>query len=324
MRFVAARAVHAVATLLLVVTLAFVVLEMLPGDPAGIAEDPSLGPAEQARLRAALGLDQPPARRYTTFLAHALQGDLGVSISRHRPVHDVLAAALGPTVQLAGSALVLSVLLGWLIGTRAASRPGGLAERAVRTVLPAVDAVPPFWLGLVAILLFAWRLGWLPAGHLASPTPPETWTALLVDRLRHLVLPVCVLAIPGTAPVARHQWSAMRRELRRPWVRAALANGVARGRVVWLRGTRAALLPLIALVGLGLPALVGGAVVVEVVFAWPGLGRVHQSALLARDIPLVLGGLVCVSGAVVAGRLLADLLSAWADPRLRRPGGGAR
>ncbi len=324
MRFVAGRIVTAAATLLLVVTLAFLVLELLPGDPAGIAEDPALGPAEQARLRAALGLDEPPVRRYVTFLTHAIRGDFGVSIGRHRPVRDVLLEALGPTVLLAGTAMLVSLLLGWALGTRAAERPGGLADRAVRTVLPALDAVPPFWLGLCAILLFAWKLGWFPAAHMTSAAPVSGAWGTFVDRLVHLVLPVSVLALPGAAPVARHQWSAMRRELLRPWVRAALANGVSRRRVVWRRAVRAALLPLVTLVGLGLPALVGGAVVVEVVFAWPGLGRVHQSALLGRDVPLVLGGLVIVAGAVIAGRLLADLVSMWVDPRLRGGWSGRR
>ena len=324
MRRLAGRVATAAATLLLVVTLAFGVLELLPGDAASLAEDPTIGAAERARLRTAFGLDQPPARRFATFVAHALRGDLGVSISRHRPVRSVLAHAFAPTVELAGTAMLVALLLGWLIGTRAAARPGGLAERAVRIVLPALDAVPPFWLGMVCILLFAWKLGWLPAGHARSAVPPDGALAAVLDRLRHLVLPAAVIALPGTAPVARHQWSAMRRELQRPWVRAARANGVPEGRIVWRRGARAALLPLITLVGLGLPSLVGGAVVVEVVFAWPGLGRVHQSALLARDVPLVLGGLLAVAGAVVAGRLGTDLLSAWADPRLRGPRGPER
>lgn len=309
------RAAGGVLTLLVVVTLAFALLHLAPGEPAALADDPSLRPADRERLREAFGLDRPPLEQYLAYLGHVARGDLGISLSRQRPVAAVLASALGPTLLLAGTALLLAFLLGIFVGTRAASRPGGLADRAVQWLLPALDAVPPFWLGLCGILLFAWKLDWLPASHMSSAI--GTATPGLLDVARHLVLPALVLALPGSAPVARHHWAAMRRELRSRHVLAARAFGVPEWRVVWLRAGRAALQPLVALLGLALPALVGGAVVVEVVFSWPGLGRVHQQALLARDLPLVLGGLILIATVVVAGGLLADLLSRLVDPRLR-------
>jgi peptide/nickel transport system permease protein len=309
-------------TVALVALIGFVLLELTPGGPGSITEDPRLGPEDRERVRAALGLDRPPGQRLLAYAGSLLQGDLGLSLSRHEPVSRVLARALPATLMLSGAALVLALGGGLLIGTGAALRPRGPLAWLARFILPALDAVPPFWLGICAILVFAWKLGWLPAGHMESARPVEGAVALLADRLRHLVLPVLVLALPGAAPVARHHWASMRTALHSEHVRAARAAGLSERRVLWCRALPTALLPTAQLIGLGLPALVGGAVVVEVVFSWPGLGRVHQEALLARDVPLFLGGLILIGILVVAGGLLADLLSAWLDPRLRRSRGG--
>lgn len=320
-RAIATRAATALVTLGALLVLCFGLLHLAPGDIASLAEDPSLSQEDRARLRAALGLDRPAWAQFASYVAHAARGDLGISLTQHRPVRDVLLDALGPTLLLTGSALVLAFTLGWAVGTRAAQRPRGWCARGVRTLLPALDAMPPFWLGLAAILVFAWKLPWLPAGHMRDAALATGGLAGALDIARHLVLPVLVLALPGAAPVARHQWAAMRRELSLGYVVAARALGVPEARLVWRRAARAALQPAIALVGLALPSLVGGAVVVEVVFSWPGLGRVHQTALLSGDVPLALGGLLVIGAFVVAGGIAADLLAMWADPRLR--GGNA-
>lgn len=230
----------------------------------------------------------------------------------------MLGAALGPSVLLAGSALLIASLLGFLLGTLAASRPGSLVERVVRLGMPTLEAAPPFWIGLVGILVFSVHLGWLPAGHMRSVTGASLYGgSSLTDLLAHLAMPALVLGVPGAAPFARHQWSALRRELARPWMLSGLALGVPRARLVWRRATRVALQPFLALIGLALPVLVGGAVVVETVFTWPGLGRVHKAALEAQDPPLALGGVILIALAVILAGLLADLLAIWADPRLR-------
>lgn len=318
------RLATALATLAVLQGVGFALLHLAPGDAADLAEDPSLSYEDREHLRRALGLDQPPWARFAAYAAHVLQGDLGVSLTKHRPVASVLGEALGPTLLLSGSALVIALAIGWVVGTRAAARPRGIAARLVRTALPALDAAPPFWLGLAAVLLFSWHLGWLPAGAMRAPASTATGFAALGDVLRHLVLPVLVIALPGAAPVARHQWVAMRRELAAGHVVAARAMGVPERTIVWRRAARAALQPLLALVGLAFPALVGGAVVVEVVFAWPGLGRVHHEALLARDVPLAMGGLLVIGVVVVLGGLVAEALSLWADPRLRGAARGER
>jgi len=302
-------------TILIVVGLVFALLEAAPGSAVGPGDDPSITAADRARLEAALGLDRPAPERFARYLGGLLRGDLGISLSRSRPVAEVLGEALPPTLLLSGCALVVAFALGIGLGTRAAARPRGAAEWMVRFGLPALDAAPPFWLGLVAILVFAWKLGWLPASHMRSPD--GAGPAAPLDLLAHLALPVAVLALPGAAAVARHQWDAMRRALDAPAAHTARALGVPERRVVWHQAFRAALQPALVLLGLGLPALVGGAAVVEVVFSWPGLGALSQRALLARDAPLALGALLLYAALVVAGGAAAELLSLWADPRLR-------
>lgn len=311
----ARRFAGGLVTILLVVILAFALLEAAPGSAVGPSEDPSLSPADRARLEHALGLDRPAWERFVGYLAGLGRGDLGTSLSQSRPVSRALADALGPSLLLSGSALVIAFALGMALGTRAATRPGGPAELSVRFLLPVLDSAPPFWLGLVAILLFSWKLGWLPAAHMRSPTGEGP--APLLDLVRHLVLPALVVAIPSAAPVARHQWNAMCRSLASPAAQNARALGLPERRIAWVQAFRASLQPALVLLGLGLPALVGGAAVVEVVFSWPGLGSMTQRALLARDAPLALGALLVYALVVVAGGLVADLLAAWADPRLR-------
>jgi len=298
------------ATVLLVLSFAFLLLELQPGKGSW-AESPRLSAADRARLERTFGLDRPPLERYLSFLGHALRGEFGVSLSRQQPVRRVLAQALGPTLLLAGSAVLVAFALGLALGTRAAIRPRGLAGWTVHRALPALDALPPFWLGLIAIYVFAWKLDLLPASPMHAPGGGGT-----LAPLRHLLLPCLVLGVPGAAPVARHHAAAFARELAAPHVRAAEALGLPR-RQILARAMRTALHPAITLLGLALPTLVGGAVVVEVVFSWPGLGRVHQEALASRDPPLALGGLALIAVVVVAGGILSDLLSAWIDPRWR-------
>lgn len=306
------RLAGAVVTVWLVVTLAFVLVAAAPGGVGAAFDDPGLTPEARARLRADFGLDRPVPVQYFAWLGQVVRGDLGISLQHRQPVATLIAAAAGPTLILAGSALTLAFVLGLCAGTRAAVRPGGIADRLTRIVLPALDALPPFWLGLLGIWLFAWKLGWLPASHLHGAEGGG-----LRDLLVHLVLPALVVGVPGAAPVARHHAAALRRELDRPHVRTARAMGLSEGRVVFARALRCALQPAIALFGLGLPALAGGTAVVEVVFSWPGLGRLQQEALLGRDLPLALGGLLFTAALVVAGRALSDLLAALADPRWR-------
>ena len=313
LRWIAGRGAQAALTLLLIVAAAFALLESLPGDPLPRGDDPSLTLADHQRLEEVYGLDRPPVERFLTFVGHALRGEFGISLSRHRPVLEVLLAALGPTLILTGSALTIAFALGLLLGTRAAIHPRGVSGVVVARLLPALDALPPFWLGLLAIWLFSWKLGWLPASHMrrAGATNLD-----LLDLLRHLLLPALVIGVPSAAAVARHHASRLGQSLSGAAALTGRALGLPRS-VLLRRALRESAQPVVALAGLALPVMVGGAVVVEVVFSWPGLGRVHHQALAARDLPLVLGGLILVGAAVLAGGILTDLLGAWLDPRQR-------
>lgn len=313
------RLLGGAATVLVVVVAAFLLFELLPGDPFDFGDDPSLTLADRQHLAAVYGLDRPAAERLASFLGHAAVGDFGVSLRFHRPVREVLAQALGPTLLLAGSALLLAFALGLTLGTRAVLHPRGPSGILVHRLLPVLDALPPFWLGLLGIWVFAWKLGWLPASHMHA----ATGAAGPADLLYHLLLPCLVLGLPAAAPVARHHAAALGEAWSSRATTSGRALGIGEGRLL-ARAGRAAIQPALALAGLALPAVVGGAVVVEVVFSWPGLGRIHQEALQARDVPLVLGGLILIATAVVAGGLLTDLAGAWADPRQRRRLGGGR
>ncbi|MDQ7005955.1 MAG: ABC transporter permease [Acidobacteriota bacterium] len=313
LRWIAGRVAQAALTLLVVVAAAFLLLESLPGDPLPRGDDPSLTLADRQRLEAVYALDRPPAERFLTFVSHALRGDFGISLSRHRPVLEVLLTALGPTLLLTGTALAIAFTLGLTLGTRAALHPRGPSGMVVHRLLPALDALPPFWLGLLAIWLFAWKLDWLPASHMRRAGAQGFD---LPDLLRHLLLPALVIGVPSAAAVARHHATRLAESLAGAAALAGRAMGLPR-RVLLRRALRESAQPVVALAGLALPVTVGGAVVVEVVFSWPGLGRVHHQALEARDLPLVLGGLILVGAAVLVGGILTDLLGAWLDPRQR-------
>lgn len=309
-----------VITVILVVLLAFLLLEAIPGDPLGMGDDPTLSLEDRAHLEEIYGLDQPLMQRFTGFVSHALRGDLGISLRYHRPVSRVLLEALWPTMLLGLSAILVAFLVGVSMGTAAALRPGSAAAFFVHRVLPALDALPPFWLGLVAIWVFSWKLGVLPASHMHSANLVGLHP---LDLLLHLLLPCLVVGLPGAAPIARHHATSLLSTLHSAPIRMARGLGVDETRLT-LRATRAALHPIITLLGLALPITVGGVVVVEVVFSWPGIGRLQQEALLARDLPLVLGGLLLIATAVVLGTIIADLLSAAVDPRWRTSSGMSR
>lgn len=307
-------------TLCVVLALAFLLLHLAPGDPLGLADDPRISPEDRARLREAWGLDRPLHEQFGSFFGRALSGDLGVSLRFGKPVAQVLGNAMGPSLLLAGSALLLAWTFGLFLGTLAVLRPRGMAGFLVHRLLPCLDALPPFWLGLLAIWLFSWKLGWLPSSHMTAAGADLEWA----DLAARLVLPVLTIALPGAAPFARHHAAALARELTSPHVTTARALGLPSWRITILHAGRVALLPSLTLLGLALPTLAGGTAVVEVVFAWPGLGRVQQEALLARDLPLAMGGLLLSGALVIAGGFIAEGLATLADPRWRGTPGSPR
>lgn len=304
-----------------VVTLTFVLLHLAPGDPVTHLLGPAATDAQRAAARAAMGLDRPLPVQYLAWLGRLARGDLGVSLAHGRPVTAVLAEAWPATALL----VTLSLVLGHLAGIALGAWQANLRRRGLDAVLSVVavvlNALPGYWLALVLVMLGTWRFGLFPAfGAAGVDADFLPAGARLADRLRHLALPVLTLTLIGAGGIARFTRAAMRDLRDAPFLVVARARGLGRMRVAVRHQLRNALLPLITLVGLSLPALFSGAVFVEAIFAWPGVGQVLVQGVQARDYPLVMAAATISAVLVVAGNLLADLLLAWVDPRVRGAG----
>jgi peptide/nickel transport system permease protein len=319
-RYLGGRLLQAVSVVFLVTTLTFLLVHLAPGDPLAAALDrPSVTPAIRAQWRAEFGLDRPIGEQYARWLANIPRGELGYSFSKRRPVRDVLAEALPRTLLLVGLALALSFALGIVVGVLQAERAGGRRDRWLGRGLLLLYSLPDFWFALVILLLFAYRFKMFPAGGIVDPVLHDYLPlgGRLLDRVRHLVLPVLTLTLLITAVIARHQRSALLAVIPSDWMRTALAKGLSWRAAVRRHALRNSLLTTITLMGVSLPAMAAGAVFVEKVFIWPGMGLVTVEAIGARDYPLITASVLIISVVVVVGALLADLAVAAADPRVR-------
>lgn len=316
-RVLRGRIFQATIVVLLVVTACFVLIRVAPGDPFFSAlEEPGVPAEAAAQLRRQFGYDRPIAEQYARFLGGVIRGDLGWSHSRGRPVTAVLAEVLPNTALLMGTALFLGLAGGILVGAwqgwRAESRLAAFTHRLGLVVL----STPEFVLALLLALGPALAWGLFPIGGMRTEFGPRGIGGLL-DVLHHLALPALTLALVLGAIVARHQRAAMHEVRDAEFVRAARARGI-RERTIARHALRNALVPVLTLTGVILPSLLGGAVLVERIFAWPGMGRTMVDAVLGRDYPLVAGGVIVSSICVVLATLVADGAVAWADPRLRK------
>lgn len=318
--FVASRLAQALVIVAIVATIVFVLIHVAPGDPFSAAIDnPNVTEAIRAHWRAQYGLDRPVAEQYVRYLASLGRGDMGWSFSMQRPVADVLADALPNTLLLAGTALVFGFIAGITLGVVQAQRAGSRTDRALSAVSLFFYAMPDFWLALMIMLLLAY---WIPVFPVAGAVDPVLHDYLgfagrVADRVRHLVLPALTLALLVAAAVARYQRAELVRVLPEEFVRTARAKGASERRVMLRHALRNALLPTVSLLGLMLPVLFTGAVFVERVFAWPGMGWVVLNAVATRDYPLVTAGVIVAAATVAAGSLVADVLYAVVDPRVR-------
>ena len=305
----------------IVVTATFVLVRLAPGDPFATALDgPSVPQEVRDAWNASYAFDRPIPEQYQRWIANSIRGDLGHSTSQRRPVRDVIADALPNTLLLMSIALLASFAVGIALGVFQAMRRGGAADRTLSAVTLFFYSMPDFWLALMMMLTFAYWMPIFPVTGMTDAVMYEYWPAWrqLLDRLHHLVLPVATLTLLSTAVIARYQRAAMLDAASQDFVRAARAKGVSERRVMLRHVLRNALLPIITLFGLAFPALLGGAVFVERIFSWPGMGLLTLTAIAQRDYHLVTGSVIVGSAMVVVGSLAADMLSAAADPRLRR------
>jgi peptide/nickel transport system permease protein len=313
----ARRALSGLGVVLGVVTLMFVLLRLAPGDPALLLVGPAASAEQVAAQRRSLGLDRPVAEQYVSWLGQFVRGDWGTSIATGRPVRTMLAQAWPATVRLVGISLVLSYLIGIAVGVIQAARRGRL-DTVLSVATVTLFALPGYWLGLMLVMIFTYRLRLLPAfgaaGFDADFLPPA---ARLADRLRHLVLPLATLTLVGIGGTARFVRGAMLDVAGSQWVTVARAKGLSETRVTLRHVLRNALVPVVTLLGLSLPTLFSGAVFIEAIFAWPGVGRVLVEAVQARDYPVVMAATAVSALLVVLGNLLAEALVRWVDPRAR-------
>jgi len=303
-RYLQRRLLGTVVVLLGVSVLSFLVLHLVPGDPVQIALGQSgASGQDMARLRHQLGLDQPLYTQYWNFLSHAVRGDFGRSIVSRRPVGTMIREQLPATIQLTVVGMGIAIALGVVGGMIAAMRPNSLLDSTVMVVATLGVAVPSFWFALLLIYGFSVHFHWLPAAG------GRGW--------RHLVLPAVTLGTGAAAVIARLTRSSMLEILRQDYIITARAKGLRERLVVYRHGLRNALIPVITVVGLQFGALLSGAVIIETVFARPGIGRLAVDAISNKDYPLVQGTILVTATAYVLVNLAVDLLYGLIDPRVR-------
>ena len=315
-RYALSRLGQTVPMLFGVLVVGFALVQLAPGDPI-LALAGENGDAEYyARMRSRFGLDQPVAEQFVRYIGRVVRGDLGTSAVQGRSVTSVIADRLPNTLLLAGSALVLSTVVGIGAGAWAATRPGGVRDRSVSAITLLLYAVPVFWLGQIALVWLGLRWGWFPVQGRSDPRGENTGLAHVVDVAHHLTLPAAVLASQQVAAIARLTRATLVEELRAPHIDAARARGATPRRILLVHALPAALLPVITVIGNRVGHLVSGAVVIEIVFGWPGIGRLLITSTNDRDLPVLLGLFLLIGFAVLVSNLLTDLAYARIDPRI--------
>lgn len=309
--YLARRFVAAALSLLLASVLVFAALLAVPGDPAQVLLGFDASPETLAAVREDLGLDLPPVERYAAWMANLLRGDLGMSLVYERPVRALIAERLGVSIPLALGAALLATLIAVPLGTWAAQMRGRWGDPTVMVVAQLGAAIPAFWLGLLLVLAFAVNRNWLPAAGFVP------WDRDPIGSVRSLLLPVLALGLGQAAIMTRMVRSAMVDALRTDYVRTARSKGVGPRRVVFGHAFRNALVPVLTILGLSIGNVFIGSIVIEQVFALPGLGRLALSAIGNRDLPLLQGEVLLYASVLIGLALLVDVLYAVVDPRVR-------
>lgn len=310
-RFVARRVLYSLIVLLGVTVVVFALVHLVPGDPVRIALGTRYTPEAYEALRSASGLDRPILSQFFGYVGSALTGDLGVSFRNGDPVTVTLMERLPATVSLAAAGIVIAALIALPAGTYSALREGRLSDAIVRVTSQFGVSIPDFWLGILLIGLFSTTLGWLPtSGYRPLFSDPVGW-------LSHIILPGLTVGVVAAAIMTRYVRAAVLDVAAMGYVRTARSKGLS-PRVVTFRHTvRNALVPILTITGIQLATLLGGVIVVEVVFAWPGLGRLVYNAVAARDYPVIQGAVLLIAALFLAINLIVDVLYAVVDPRIR-------
>lgn len=309
--YVLQRLMHSVVVLLIITIVTFALVKVAPGGP-GLLLDPTLTPQDREQMARGLGLDEPLPVQYFKWVSNAVQGDFGRSIMQKRPVMEMIVERLPATAELAGVGLLLAIFIGIPLGLIAAQRANTIWDRLIVLIGTLGIAIPGFWFAILLIIVFSVNLGWLPsAGRFTIGD------ASLVDRIKHLVLPAFVIALYSLAQLTYFTRSSMLEVLRTDYIRTARTKGLSERVVMMRHALRNGLIPVVTMLGLMVPRLVGGAVITETVFGWPGMGRLAADAAFQRDYPLIMGITIVVSVVVIISNLVTDLAYSFIDPRIQ-------
>ncbi len=305
--------------MVLVATMVFFLIHTAPGDPFGASmENPGISESIRATWRHAYGLDRPLAEQYLRYMASVARGDLGFSFSQHLPVRDALASALPNTLLLMSIALAAAFAVGIAVAVIQVRQRGKFGDRLLGGVSIFLFSVPDFWLAMLVLTSLAYWVRWFPIGGSVDPGAYDTMgtAARIADRLYHLVLPALTLALLYFPVIARHQRAALLESISSDYITTARAKGVTERSIVTRHALRNALLPVVTILGVVFPALLTGAVFVEKIFGWPGMGLLIVNSIGSRDYPLLTAAVLLASTFVVLGSILSDVLYRWLDPRL--------
>lgn len=311
--YILKRLISAIPVLLGITIIVFLIMSLIPGDPATAILGSYATPENVEKLNRDLGLDKPMVQRYFIWLGNMLTGDFGRSFSLNRPVIDEVVERFNATLILAGTAFILCSVLGVLAGVFSAARQYGFVDKAITFVVLIGISVPSFFLGMMMILLFAVNLRWLPVSGMFAIYGGGD----LPDLLKHLIMPALALAAVATGVIARLARSAMLEVLRQDFIRTARAKGVLERRVIMGHALRAAMVSIIPVLGIQAGFVLSGAVYIEIVFQWPGVGRMLVDAILKRDLLLVQGGVVFVAACYVIFNIAVDVAQSLLDPRIK-------
>lgn len=318
--YIIRRSAVALPLLLCITFITFSMMHLAPGGLSAVFIGARVRREEdRVAIIRHFGLDQPFPVRYARWLGRVLQGDFGHSLVQRRPVIDLIVERIPATLQLTIPAVLVSIFVAIPIGILSAIKQYSVADNIATLSAFLFVSTPSFFLGIVAIIIFSVHLGWLPISGMSTfGLRDPTWWTIFVDRLRHLVIPAgIVLGLGFTAGLIRYVRGSMLEVINQDYIRTAKAKGLRQQVVIWKHALRNSLLPVVTILGLWVPFILGGAMIAEVISAWPGMGRLFVSAVFARDFPLVMGINMITAALVVIGNLLADVTYAFLDPRIR-------
>jgi peptide/nickel transport system permease protein len=316
--FILRRLAQLIPVIFVMLAINFALIHLAPGDPTlYIIGDAPASEELMKEVRGRLGLDQPLPIQFLTYIGNVLQGDLGYSFASRASVASVILERLPATLLLMGSQYILAIFVGVALGMISARWPYGLIDQGVTALSVIGFAVPPFWIGQMAILLLAVTLGWFPTSGMMTIGYDMTFAERAADVAAHLVLPMVTLALGNVGLIARITRANLIQNMKLEYIVYARSKGLSEGSILFRHALRNAVLPVITVIGLNVRTLIAGAVLTETVFSWPGLGRLTYEAIYARDYPVLMGMLIFIGILVILANLITDIAQAMLDPRIR-------